>query len=191
MTTWFTADLHLGHQNIIRYCDRPFADVEAMNRGLISAWNEVVGEDDMVWVLGDFALGRISDTLPLARQLHGRKVLLAGNHDRCWHGHGRRVDEWTDRYLEAGFDEIVQGTATREIGGEEVRLCHFPYRGDSHGQDRYLDHRPVDDGDWLLHGHVHERWAQHDRMINVGVDARQFRPISEPEIAALIRAAPV
>ena len=27
MTIWFTADLHLGHQNIIRYCDRPFDDV--------------------------------------------------------------------------------------------------------------------------------------------------------------------
>lgn len=190
MTTWFTADLHLGHQNIIRYCDRPFADVDAMNRALINRWNEVVGDDDVVWVLGDFALGRIADTLPLAGALRGRKVLLAGNHDRCWHGHGRRVDEWTDRYLDAGFDEIVQGTATMSVAGETVRLCHFPYRGDSHGTDRYLDHRPADLGDWLLHGHVHERWVQHGRMINVGVDARGFRPMSEPEVAAIIHAGP-
>lgn len=190
MATWFTADLHLGHQNIIRYCDRPFDDVEAMNRALVGRWNEVVDEDDVVWVLGDFALGRIAETLPLAGALHGRKVLLAGNHDRCWHGHGRRVEEWTDRYLEAGFDEIVQGSSTMDIDGTTVRLCHFPYRGDSHGQDRYLDHRPVDGGDWLLHGHVHERWAQHGRMVNVGVDARRFGPISETEVAAIIQAGP-
>jgi calcineurin-like phosphoesterase family protein len=190
MTTWFTADLHLGHQNIIRYCDRPFDDVEAMNRALVGRWNEVVGDDDLVWVLGDFALGRIADTLPLAGELRGRKVLLAGNHDRCWHGHNRRVEGWTDRYLEAGFDEVVQGTAAMVIDGTAVRLCHFPYRGDSHGQDRYLDHRPADLGDWLLHGHVHERWAQSGRMINVGVDARGFRPLSDTEVATLIHAGP-
>jgi calcineurin-like phosphoesterase family protein len=161
-----------------------------MNRALIGRWNEVVGDDDVVWVLGDFALGRIAETLPLAGSLRGRKVLLAGNHDRCWHGHRRRVEEWTDRYLEAGFDDIVQGSSAMELGGTTVRLCHFPYRGDSHGQDRFLDHRPADLGDWLLHGHVHERWAQHDRMINVGVDAHHYRPISETEVAALIHAGP-
>lgn len=35
MTTWFTADLHLGHCNIIDYCGHPFEDAEAMNRALI------------------------------------------------------------------------------------------------------------------------------------------------------------
>jgi calcineurin-like phosphoesterase family protein len=190
MTTWFTADLHLGHTNIIRYCSRPFADVDAMNCALVVGWNEVVADDDDVWVLGDFALGRINDTLALTGELRGRKVLLAGNHDRCWAGHDRRVDEWTQRYLDAGFDEVRQGTESLAIAGRTVRLCHFPYRGDSHGQDRYLDHRPVDQGEWLLHGHVHERWSQSGRMINVGVDTHRFRPVSIHEIEALIDAGP-
>lgn len=190
MTTWFTADLHLGHTNIIRYCDRPFTEAGAMNRTLIDRWNEVVADDDDVWVLGDFALGRIDDTLPLAGRLRGHKILLAGNHDRCWHGHDRRVDEWTGRYLEAGFDEIVQGTATVDLDGVPVLLCHFPYRGDSHGRDRYLDHRPLDEGAWLLHGHVHERWVQQGRMINVGVDVHDFRPVGAAAIAARVRAGP-
>ena len=55
MALWLTSDLHFGHENIIRYCDRPFADVDAMNRALVDRWNEVVGDDDVVWVLGDFA----------------------------------------------------------------------------------------------------------------------------------------
>jgi calcineurin-like phosphoesterase family protein len=190
MTTWFTADLHLGHRNIISYCDRPFESVGAMNRTLAARWNEIVDDDDTVWVLGDFALGTIADTLPMAGEMRGRLLLLTGNHDRWWAGHGRRAVGWTDRYLEAGFAEVRHGTATIDIGGTEVRLCHFPYPGDSHDRDRYVEHRPDDDGSWLLHGHVHERWGQDGRMINVGVDAAGFRPVSAAEIAALIADGP-
>jgi calcineurin-like phosphoesterase family protein len=190
MTTWFTADLHFGHRNIIDYTSRPFDDIETMNRALLDGWNQTVADDDVVWVLGDFALGKLADTLPLVSELRGRKILLAGNHDRCWFGHGRRSEGWTERYLDAGFDKIVQGESTIRIAGVEVLLCHFPYEGDSHDYDRYVEHRPVDQGEWLLHGHVHERWTQRDRMINVGVDATGFRPISATEIASLIEAGP-
>lgn len=191
MATWFTADLHLGHRNIIDYCDRPFADVDAMNRALIANWNETAAKDDTIWVIGDFALGKIAETLPIAADLHGHKILLAGNHDRCWHGHGRRAEGWTERYLDAGFNEVIQGSAKIKIGARTVLACHFPYRGDSHDHDRFIEHRPVDNRDWLLHGHIHERWAQHGRMINVGVDVTGFRPISESEAAALIDAGPL
>ncbi len=139
MTTWFTADLHLGHRNIIDYCSRPFADVDAMNVALIERWNEVVAADDTVWVVGDFALGKLADTLPLVDLLHGRKVLVAGNHDRCWDGHGRRADGWTERYLDAGFDEVRQGSTRIDIDGTSVVMCHFPYRSDSQRCDRVLD----------------------------------------------------
>ncbi len=161
-----------------------------MNRQLIERWNDVVGTGDTVWVLGDFALGRIAETLPLAAELAGHKILLAGNHDRCWEGHGPRALEWSQRYLDAGFTEIVQGQTMLRVGGEEVTLCHFPYVGDSQAQDRYVDHRPMDEGAWLIHGHVHERWAQSGRMINVGADVTDYRPMSEGEVAAIIQAGP-
>ena len=109
VTTWFTADLHLGHHNIIDYCNRSFRDVHAMNDALVENWNEAVAPGDTVWVVGDFALGKIADTLPLVSRLHGRQILVAGNHDRCWAGHGRRADGWTARYRDAGLDEVVQG----------------------------------------------------------------------------------
>lgn len=117
---------------------------------------------------------------------------MAGNHDRCWHGHGHahgpggRAEEWTERYLKAGFDEIHQGVVKRRVAGVDLLMCHFPYRGDSHDNDRFVEHRPTDEGMWLLHGHVHERWDRNDRMINVGVDVRGYRPISEHEIAEII-----
>ena len=55
--------------------------------------------------------------------------------------------------------------------------------GDSGEEDRYVDRRPADDGGWLLHGHVHERWRWHRRMINVGVDVWDYRPVAEAALA--------
>ncbi|HTN99244.1 MAG TPA: hypothetical protein VL068_01110, partial [Microthrixaceae bacterium] len=191
MQTWFTSDLHLGHNNIIRYCARPFSSVDEMDEALVQRWNETVADEDRIWVLGDFALGDIGASLALTSTLRGRKILLAGNHDRCWAGTGKKTHEWTERYLEAGFDEVLQGEQTMSIVGEQVRLCHFPYEGDSHDHDRFVGNRPIDDGGWLLHGHVHERWRQRQRMINVGVDVNDFCPVSIDEIAQMIAAGPV
>ena len=190
MTTWFTSDLHFGHANIIEYSGRPFHDVNHMNQALIERWNALVQPDDIVWVLGDVAMGRIDETLPLVQQLAGHKRLVAGNHDRCWNGNGRRAPEWLERYEEADFEEIHQGVIELTVGGHDVLACHFPYRGDSQEQDRYPQARPVDNGRWLVHGHVHEQWRQLDRMINVGCDAWACRPIDEATIAALIDAGP-
>jgi calcineurin-like phosphoesterase family protein len=187
MTRWFTSDLHFGHANIIRYSHRPFADVDSMNRALIERWNDTVAPADEVWVLGDFALGRIEATLPLARQLQGRKFLLCGNHDRCWSGHGSRARDWVSRYQEVGF-VVHQDQRELDVAGTQVVGCHFPYEGDSHDRDRYVEARPVDRGQWLVHGHVHERWRQRGRMINVGVDAWDYRPVSAETLAQLIAA---
>lgn len=186
MSTWFTSDLHFGHTNVIAYSSRPFADVDAMNEAIVTRWNERVSPTDTVWVLGDVALGRIADTLPLVKLLNGTKVLVAGNHDRCWAGHGKGVTAWTQNYLDAGFAEIRQGTVQLTIANQRVLACHFPYRGDSHDIDRYAEARPVDRGSWLLHGHVHDRWRVRGRMINVGVDAWNHAPVSEAQLATLI-----
>jgi calcineurin-like phosphoesterase family protein len=188
MTTWFTADLHLGHANIIGYSHRPFVDVEHMHASLIEGWNAAVQPDDTVWVLGDVALGRLGDVLPLVESFNGRKLLLAGNHDRCWAGHGSRAEGWTERYLDAGFAEVHQGQRRVAVGDHSLLACHFPYRGDSHDHDRYVEQRPTDTGEWLLHGHVHEKWRQRGRMINVGVDAWHQRPVNESQLDALINA---
>ena len=186
MARYFTADLHLGHRNIIDYSDRPFRDADHMDGVLIERWNSMVTPEDEVIVLGDFAMGRIDKTLPIAGVLNGRKVLLAGNHDRCWHGHKKGVDAASDRYLDAGFDEISQGSAELDVAGVHLVACHFPYRGDSHDHDRYVAHRPTDAGAWLLHGHVHERWNVRERMINVGVDVWDYAPVAESALAELI-----
>lgn len=54
--------------------------------------------------------------------------------------------------------------------------------------DRYREERPADEGRWLLHGHVHERWRQRGRQINVGVDVWDYAPVSLEAIEGVIRA---
>ena len=188
MTRFWTSDLHFGHANIIRYCNRPFADVDEMNLGLIARWNAVVEPDDSVWVLGDVAMGKIDDSLALISALNGTKTLVAGNHDRCWEPGGPRHGQWTERYLDAGFADVLQGTVDVELGGRAAIACHFPYEGDSHDDDRFVPMRPRDTGLILLHGHVHERWRVNGRQINVGVDVWEYTPVTDEQILAALAA---
>lgn len=182
MARWFTSDLHFGHSNIIRYSGRPFADTEEMNEALI--------DRDEVWVLGDVALGGWRETLPATvPRLRGRKILVPGNHDRCWFG-SKNGHEHRRAFYDAGFDEIIDSPPLQRIAGFSVLLCHFPYRGADPNDVRYVEHRPRDRGGWLVHGHVHEKWRQNGRHINIGVDAWNYGPVHEAAIAELIRQGP-
>ena len=186
--TWFTSDLHFGHTNILRYTQRPFDDVDAMNAALVARWNAVVAPEDTVWVLGDVAMGRVADTLQHVRALNGHKRLVAGNHDRCWAGWGAKARPWIDLYQQAGFETQTSGAIELKVGAHAVMACHFPYTGDSHAEERFERWRPIDEGRFLLHGHVHTQWRQRDHMVNVGVDAWGMRPVSEAELSALLDA---
>lgn len=186
---FFTSDLHFGHLNIIKYCNRPFADTDEMDEYLIRAWNETVSATDTVFVLGDVALGSIDKSLSRLGRLQGRKILVSGNHDRCWM-YSKRSDEWRERYLNEGFDEIHE-EMVYDLAGEEVILSHFPYKGDSHEVERFPAARPEDAGKWLFHGHVHDAFAQRGRQVNVGVDVRNFRPISAEALRVIVAEGPL
>lgn len=76
-------DMHFMHKNIIKYCNRPFKDVEAMTEGFIKNWNGVVGKNDIVYVDGDFALCGKQKIIEIGQRLNGRKRLILGNHDQA------------------------------------------------------------------------------------------------------------
>lgn len=194
MTVFFTSDHHFGHQNIIDFCERPFESVEHMNEMMVLWWNETVGPDDTVYYLGDFAMGRIADNLPIVGRLNGTKILYPGNHDRCWKGDtaGEKLARWTGEYLDAGFAEIrddgwYDPEGSIWLSHFNFWVSHFPYHGESVGgrEDRYSGMRPDDNGQYLLHGHVHDAWQQRGRMINVGVDVWDYRPVALDTILRL------
>jgi calcineurin-like phosphoesterase family protein len=185
---WFTSDLHFGHANIVKYTNRPFVDVEAMDAWLVDAWNDTVAPDDEVWVLGDVALGDRDRSLRHVARLHGRLRLVAGNHDKVFRPDDKPRADWEQRYRQAGFVDIAHGVVDVDLGlGSRVLVCHFPYTGDSRVEDRYAGHRPFDCGEFLLHGHVHGRWRRRDRMVDVGVDAWAGRPVHADTLADLLR----
>ena len=75
---WFTADTHFYHTNILKYCKRPFKNVNDMNHTIIVNWNNKVEEGDTVFHLGDFSFGHFKE---LKKQLNGNIILIKGNHD--------------------------------------------------------------------------------------------------------------
>lgn len=93
---FFISDLHFNHNNIIKYCNRPYETVNEMNEDLIRRWNSVVGNDDTVWFLGDLGFGRKEDVRSLVQRLNGHKKMIMGNHDR-----------WKPKtYYEMGFEFV-------------------------------------------------------------------------------------
>ena len=78
---FFTSDTHFYHGNIIRFCNRPFKDVEMMNETIISNWNNTVGQDGIVFHLGDFCLGGSAEWSKILDRLNGKIYLIMGNHD--------------------------------------------------------------------------------------------------------------
>ena len=184
---YFTSDTHFGHANIIDYCGRPFGSLGHMHEDLISRWNSVVSDDDEVVVVGDVAMGRLEDSLALVRRLAGNKLLVPGNHDKCWAG--RQGEKARAMYEAAGF-AVLDEQVTFDLGGHAVDICHFPFTGDSGSQDRFESWRPQDQGQWLIHGHVHERWRLRGRAINVGIDAWAGELVRETQIIELIEAGP-
>ena len=171
MTIYFTSDTHFGHARINDLCERGFADVDAMNQGILDSFSHLK-DDDILYHLGDVAMGGWKDTLPLMGQIRGYKVLLPGNHDVIHPMDRRSTRADVLEAFNSVFDEIIFGTL--HFGG--VALNHFPYFGDSQDEDRYDEWRPVaEDETVLLHGHVHTAWKFRNVhrslfMVNVGWD---------------------
>lgn len=195
MNIWFTSDTHYYHKNVITYCDRPYNSVEEMNEDLIAKWNEVVKPNDVVYHLGDFSMAfRPVETI--TPRLMGDKKLVPGNHDFChpYHKRSRKTEgrrKWKKMYCENGWD-VLPCQYTMEVGKHTVNMCHHPYKGDvphdKGNHDKYWKYRLKNDGNFLLCGHVHEKWAIKDNMVNVGVDVNGMRPFHYDEVKALLDA---
>lgn len=128
---WLTSDTHFYHANILKYCNRPFKDVDEMNEELVKRWNSVVKPNDIVHHLGDFCFGKKENVLEILPKLNGKIDLILGNHDH----------HKINFYYEAGFHRVYD---------RPILLRNF----------FLLSHAPVewiaDDGPYAnFFGHVH------------------------------------
>lgn len=193
---WFTSDTHFGHANIIHLSNRPFKDVAEMNETLIENWNGVVGEDDVIFHLGDVAMGPWVEWDSVLTRLNGYKILVVGNHDRIFKGMSAKQNERFQPYYEGWFDEVfhnIEGLGL--FDGTVVNLSHFPYEADHMEKSRHMEFRLPDNGVPLIHGHTHSekdvisRSEKGTVQVHVGVDSSNFTPLSEQQVVDYLRIA--
>lgn len=131
-------------------------------------WNSIVTPHDIVVVNGDVALDE--EWLVWMALLNGRKILIRGNYDKM-------SDEVYHKYFEIildAYDTVIEGDDGK--GGRTdlpVHVVHYPSKG---VVDRFN-----------IVGHIHATWRVQKNMLNVGVDAHHFRPISADQVLFFYR----
>lgn len=188
MSWYFTSDWHLNHANIIKYCNRPFLSseekdliessskgliplksvliskesVDRMNTAIISATNEVVGENDNLVICGDFCWSSTpKDQLSsLVDRLNCKNLyLIWGNHDNR---------QTFKRYFKSTYDQYLFN-----IEGQQVFATHYPCKSWPHSSY----------GSWMVYGHVHNRlWHQDNCLLS-----SEELPILKKELEDLVK----
>jgi len=207
---YFTADTHISHGNIIKYCNRPFMSddelevlkacdsstkykgqyekdavkrlrisdnsITKMNETIINNINSIVGEDDILWHLGDVGWFRdYADAKRWRDRINCRTIyLIWGNHD--------------EDFIRPLFTKVWGRTGeyvalNRKFQGQEVILSHFSlavWDKQHHGS-------------WCLYGHshgAHEKWKSEHmpeaKSFDVGVDCWNFKPLSFTQIRSIM-----
>lgn len=153
---WFTSDTHFGHKNIIRFCGRPFRDVNGMDEELIRRWNKTVPKNGIVFHLGGFCNGNSREWNKIMSRLNGKVYHYSGNYDI--------------RYIHqnsAHSFELATQQMCINVGGQSIILNHNPF----------LCYGGVYSDVWQLFGHVHS-----DPCSNTGLDETPPRVFVPPAV---------
>lgn len=162
---YFTSDLHLGHSSIIKMKNRPFNDVNEMNRTLIRNYNNCVKNNDICYILGDICHHlRSEETNEIIKKLNGKKILIKGNHDKEF-----------DKTLFDGVYDLFSTSISIGNYNRYFVMMHYPM----------LSWNKANTGSIHIHGHIHsdgnynaENRNKHILRYDVGVDANNYYPVS-------------
>jgi calcineurin-like phosphoesterase family protein len=166
---WFSADFHLSHKNIIKYCNRPFRDVEEMDSTIIENLKSKLKSNDILYYLGDLTFHETT-ALEFFEVFKDIKIhYIIGNHDN------KKVLDIVQKYCESMslLKEIT-------IAGQDITLCHYAMRvwNNSHFNS------------WQLYGHSHATLEPVGKQYDVGVDNNNFFPVSFDEIVEIMKNRP-
>ena len=153
---WMTSDLHFGHSNIIGYCGRPFRDDRHQTDVLLQLMRKIP-DDEFVVIVGDVCMGNYQAGVEIVKQLPGRKILVAGNHDLTKDGKCRLADEGI-------FEAVVPFLFWQGMQDTSVLVSHYPV----------AEYFPMPVAKLInYHGHLHQ-WVKEStdavKFINVGWD---------------------
>lgn len=158
---FYTSDFHFFHNNIIRYCNRPFDDVFQMHDTIVERVNEKVAPNDDLFILGDISFYGGDKVINILERMNGKKHFLIGNHD------AKNMKNWS------GWQSVNHYLEIKDRG-KHIVLCHYPiesWHGQNHG--------------WIhLHGHRHGvegryfgRPSESGVRVDIGVDPWNFYPV--------------
>jgi calcineurin-like phosphoesterase family protein len=156
-TVYFIGDTHFGHTNVAKW--RGFDSVDQHDATLIRNWNNRVGKNDIVWLLGDVSYrANLTYVKQVFHSLNGTKHVLLGNHDS------------PQMLRDAGFK-----TQFGIIAKYKMWLSHAPI----HPQELR--------GRVNMHGHVHTATIPDDRYFNVSAEMIKMTPININEVEAILK----
>lgn len=200
MTIYFSSDQHINHIRVLEIMPfRPWKTVEEMNQAIVDNHNSIVKPNDTTIWLGDVLMGRNKEEAfkKYITKMNGNKIWLLGNHDRGF-------DDFQKALPSLKLDPTIKHIYVRNINFSDTQftdttkivLSHFPFLSEMHEEphDRHhQDYRPycaIDDGESILfHGHNHSQVPMYrSRMINVGVDAWNYFPVSLETLLAQVEA---
>ena len=159
---FLTSDMHFGHANIIKYCNRPFANVVEQEEKLIENWNGVCDSNSRVFHLGDFAWKLDAAHVDsIVRRLKFRELtFIKGNHEKpltqFMHNYGHKYNVELVDYFELRHSNMLHV------------LFHYPM----------LSWNAKHHGSFHFYGHVHGNETAPGRCYEVGVDLNDYKPIS-------------
>ena len=168
---FYSADLHFGHAAIRQHCraTRNFAIIEEMDIAIMCAINERVGKDDILYIIGDFAVCSDAEYVRHCFSLiNGRKVLILGNHDIDRKGRIRKD------LRDLPWDQPPVHALETTDEGCHVFMHHYGCRV----WPRHLH------GAYHLFGHSHGSLPPLGRSRDVGIDCADtnFSPMTFKEI---------
>lgn len=173
MKTFFTADLHLFHKNIIKYCKRPFENLDEMHETIKQNWNMVVSPIDHVYIVGDvaFSNGVEDKVVTYLKNLNGKKFLIRGNHDKKLDSRILAEFQWVKDYYKLKVSTPYED--------QEIVLLHYAMKvwDKSHH------------GSWHLYGHSHGSLKDDPNALSmdIGVDANNFIPLSFEQVSEILK----
>ena len=170
---WLTSDLHFNHDKDFIWGARGFSSVKEMNETQVKKYNEVVSNEDTVYILGDSMMGMdMKAGLALLRRLKGTKYLVIGNHD---------TDARIEAYKTSGIFADVQFAYRLKYKGHTCLLTHYPTITANGDDLRTLN----------MFGHTHQKdnfFENRPYMYHVGVDSHDCYPVLLEDVVNTLRA---
>lgn len=179
---FFTSDYHIGHNNVIRFDNRPFENLHEMHEVMIEKWNSVVNDDSIIFYLGDYIYkGDVATAKWFSSQIKGRVHFLMGNHDRY-----KNITS-LKRFEKIYGDDTTLGGATIQVrdqdckdGWQSIVMCHYPI----------LSWNKQHHSSWHIHGHCHQnlynnpnmKWFYDNKVIDAGCNGWDYTPISYQKV---------